>query len=143
MAHAFTNTFLYLDWDRQGFPYPVVPFAINCYGRNLIHAKGGFGHLYGPPRPEGEAGDPPSPQPWRCMDVGAAIAEVLARLAVPGGAGRLVVVVALLPVAEKRLSVAGPRGRPHPVRRAGARRLRGPGASARWPTWNIPGSTRC
>ena len=26
MAHAFTNTFLYLDWDRQGFPYPVVPF---------------------------------------------------------------------------------------------------------------------
>jgi len=78
MAHAFANTFLYLDWDRQGFPYPVVPFAINCYGRNLIHAKGGFGHLYGPPRPEGESGDPPSPQPWRCMDVGAAVAEVLA-----------------------------------------------------------------
>jgi len=41
MAHAFTNTFLYMDWDRQGFPYPVVPFAINCYGSNLIHAKGG------------------------------------------------------------------------------------------------------
>ena len=78
MAHAFANTFLYLDWDRKGFPYPVVPFAINCYGRNLIHAKGGFGHLYGPPRPEGETGDPPSPQPWRCMDVGAAVAEVLA-----------------------------------------------------------------
>src|SRR5215471_14417544 len=38
MAHAFTNTFLYLDWGREGFPYPVVPFAINCYGRNLIHA---------------------------------------------------------------------------------------------------------
>ncbi len=79
MAHAFTNTFLYLDWDRQGFPYPVIPFAINCYGRNLIQAKGGFGHLYGAPRPEGESGDPPSPQPWRCMDVGAAIAEVLAK----------------------------------------------------------------
>ena len=79
MAHAFTNTFLYLDWDRQGFSYPVVPFAINCYGRNLIHATGGFGHLYGPPRPEGESGDPPSPHPWRCMDVGAAVAEVLAK----------------------------------------------------------------
>ena len=48
-------------------------------GTNLIQAKGGFGHLYGPPRPEGEAGDPPSPHPWRCMDVGAAIAEVLAK----------------------------------------------------------------
>ena len=47
MAHAFTNTFLYIDWDRRGFPYPVVPFAINCYGRNLIHAKGGLGHLFG------------------------------------------------------------------------------------------------
>ena len=43
LAHAFTNTFLYLDWDRHGFPYPVVPFAINCYGSNLIHAKGGIG----------------------------------------------------------------------------------------------------
>jgi hypothetical protein len=78
MAHAFANTFLYLDWDRKGFPYPVMPFAINCYGRNLIQAKGGFGHLYGEKRPEGELGDPPSPQPWRCMDVGAAVAEVLA-----------------------------------------------------------------
>src|SRR5579863_8250520 len=67
MAHAFANTFLYLDWDRKGFPYPVIPFAINCYGRNLIQAKGGFGHLYGPPRPEGEAGDAPSAHPWRCM----------------------------------------------------------------------------
>jgi hypothetical protein len=78
MAHAFTNTFLYLDWDRKGFPYPVVPFAINCYGRNLIQAKGGLGHLFQPPPAEGETGDPPSPHPWRCMDVGAAIAEVLA-----------------------------------------------------------------
>src|SRR6516165_6084057 len=26
LAHAFTNTFLYLDWDRRGFPYPVIPF---------------------------------------------------------------------------------------------------------------------
>jgi hypothetical protein len=31
LAHAFTNTFLHLDWDRRGFSYPVVPFAINCY----------------------------------------------------------------------------------------------------------------
>jgi hypothetical protein len=79
MAHAFTNTFLYLDWDRKGFPYPVVPFAINCYGRNLIKAHGAFGHLYDPQDTEEVSGDPPSPQPWRCMDVGAAIAEALAK----------------------------------------------------------------
>ncbi|HZU89971.1 MAG TPA: hypothetical protein VE993_11990, partial [Stellaceae bacterium] len=78
MAHAFTNTFLYLDWDRKGFPYPVVPFAINCYGRNLFHAQGGIGALFVPPRDPSELPDPPSPQPWRCMDVGAAIAEIFA-----------------------------------------------------------------
>ena len=72
MAHAFTNTFLYLDWDRKGFPYPVIPFAINCYGRTLIHAKGGLAHLFQPPRPAGEGDDPPAPAPWRCMQIGAA-----------------------------------------------------------------------
>jgi hypothetical protein len=78
MAHAFTNTFLYLDWDRAGFPYPAIPFAINCYGRTLLHAKGGLAHLFQPPRPADEAEDPPAPHPWRCMEVGAAVAEVLA-----------------------------------------------------------------
>ena len=76
LAHAFTNTLLYLDWDRRGFPWPVLPFAINCYGRNLIHAKGGMAALFAPP--SAEAPDPPAPQPWRCMDVGRAIAEVFA-----------------------------------------------------------------
>ena len=76
LAHAFTNTLLYLDWDRRGFPWPVLPFAINCYGRNLIHAKGGMAALFVPP--SAEAPDPPAPQPWRCMDVGRAVAEVLA-----------------------------------------------------------------
>ena len=52
LAHAFTNTLLYLDWDRRGFPWPVLPFAINCYGRNLIHAKGGMAALFVPPSTE-------------------------------------------------------------------------------------------
>jgi hypothetical protein len=76
LAHAFTNTLLYLDWDRKGFPWPVVPFAVNCYGSNLIHAKGGMAALFMPPQTD--APDPPGPQPWRCMEVGRAIAEVLA-----------------------------------------------------------------
>ncbi len=77
LAHAFTNTFLYLDWDREGFPYPVIPFAINCYGRSLLHAQGGIAALFIPPRDPGVAADPPSPQPWRCMEVGKAVAETL------------------------------------------------------------------
>src|SRR5205823_7986122 len=44
-------------------------------------------------------------------------------IAVPGGARRVFELVALLPVAEERLSLAGPRGRPHPVRRDEPRRL--------------------
>ncbi len=79
LAHAFTNTFLYLDWDRKGFPYPVVPFAINCYGSNLLHAKGGTAALFMPPRDPSEAPDPPSPHPWRCMEVGKAVAETFAQ----------------------------------------------------------------
>ena len=76
LAHAFTNTLLYLDWDRKGFPWPVLPFAVNCYGSNLIHAKGGMAALFKPPQTD--APDPPAPQPWRCMEVGKAIAEILA-----------------------------------------------------------------
>ena len=79
LAHAFTNTLLYLDWDRRGFPWPVLPFAINCYGRNLIHAKGGMAALFLPPRDDSELPDPPAPQPWRCMEVGRAVAEILAQ----------------------------------------------------------------
>jgi len=78
LAHAFTNTLLYLDWDRRGFRYPVLPFAINCYGINLLHSKGGVAALFMPPRDPSETPDPPSPQPWRCMEVGAAIAEIFA-----------------------------------------------------------------
>jgi len=76
LAHAFTNTLLYLDWDRKGFPWPVLPFAVNCYGSNLIHAKGGMAALFIPPQTD--APDPPAPQPWRCMEVGKAVAEILA-----------------------------------------------------------------
>lgn len=75
LAHAFTNTLLYLDWDRRGFPWPVIPFAVNCYGSNLIHAKGGMSALFH--LPQTDAPDPPAPQPWRCMEVGKAVAEIL------------------------------------------------------------------
>ena len=72
LAHAFTNAILYLDHDRQGWPYPTIAVPINCYGRRVISARGFMS-------PFGAAldFDPPGPSPARCMDLGAATARIL------------------------------------------------------------------
>ena len=75
LAHAFLNTVLYLDYDRIGFPYPVVAFQVNCYGRRVI-AQRGFRASLTAPLAERDL-DPPSPSPKRCMEVGAAVARVM------------------------------------------------------------------
>jgi catalytic LigB subunit of aromatic ring-opening dioxygenase len=77
LAHAFTNTLLYLDWDREGFPHPIVPFHVNCYGAGLLATRGGFAHLLGSSSQAAHPPDPPAPAPRRCMEVGARLAEVL------------------------------------------------------------------
>ena len=75
LAHAFLNTIMYLDYDRVGFPYPVVAFQVNCYGRRVIAQRGGRGRL---DHPLGDAElDPPSPSPRRCMEVGAATSRAM------------------------------------------------------------------
>ena len=75
LAHAFLNTIMYLDYDRTGFPYPVVAFQVNCYGRRVIAQRGFRGSLE---RPLGDAElDPPSPSPKRCMEAGAAAARAM------------------------------------------------------------------
>jgi hypothetical protein len=74
LPHAFMNTVLYLDYDRKGFPYPLIPFQVNCYGRYVI-SHHGFGFPYA------EANkplDPPSASPSRCFDLGRAAARVMA-----------------------------------------------------------------
>src|SRR5271155_1007616 len=75
LGHAFLNTLLFLDYDRKGFPYPVVPFQVNCYGRRVIAQQAGVRGLSESPS-EAEL-DPPSPAPWRCFDLGAACARVV------------------------------------------------------------------
>ncbi len=72
LAHAFLNAILFLDYDRQGFGWPVVAMPINCYGRKVISAQGSW-------KPLGErlVLDPPAPRPDRLMDVGAAVARTL------------------------------------------------------------------
>src|SRR5271165_2403590 len=64
------------DYDRRGFPYPVVPFHVNCYGSSVIAKRGSSAHLTGGADPN--AVDPPGPNPSRCFDVGAAVARDLA-----------------------------------------------------------------
>ena len=70
LGHAILNTLLYLDYDRQGFDYPVVPFLVNCYGSKVIRNRGGAVQY-------AAEFDPPGPSPRRCMEVGAAVARTL------------------------------------------------------------------
>jgi len=76
LPHAFINTILYLDYDRKGFPYPVVPFHVNCYGSSVIAKRGSTAHLTGDADPN--LVDPPGPNPRRCFDIGGAVARTLA-----------------------------------------------------------------
>lgn len=78
LVHAFANTVLYLDYDRKGFPYPIVPFHVNCYGSAVLVSKGAFAHLTDDLPVQEGIPDPPAPAPWRCMEVGAAMARSLA-----------------------------------------------------------------
>ena len=75
LSHAFANTIMFLDYDRQGFPWAVIPVQVNCYGSKVIYQRGGRGPI-GQAAPEADL-DPPSPSPARCMQVGAAIARAM------------------------------------------------------------------
>ena len=77
LGHAFANAVLYLDYDRKGFPHPIVPFAINCYGRKVIAQRGGLPAFENPP--SAAQLDPPAPTPQRLFDLGGATARVLAK----------------------------------------------------------------
>ncbi len=76
LGHAFENTILLLDDERVGFDFPVVPFSVNCYGRRVNAARGL--RLPLAMRDKIRDLDPPSPNPSRCMEVGAATARVMA-----------------------------------------------------------------
>lgn len=73
LPHAFLNAILYLDYHRQGFEYPVIPFPINCYGRRVVSYRG-FVSSFDDVRDL----DPPSPRPSRLISVGEAVAQTFA-----------------------------------------------------------------
>ena len=73
LAHSFLNAVLYLDYDRTGFPWPLVAMPINCYGRKIISYRGFVSRWSDRGRPP----DPPSPSPKRCFDMGVAVGKIL------------------------------------------------------------------
>ena len=88
LGHAFGGTIRYLNWDLQGFPYPVVPFHVNCYGSDLRVPGPGQSTVVGRLQEDMPRTPPPSPMPWRCYDLGKEVARILAaspwRVAVVG-----------------------------------------------------------
>jgi hypothetical protein len=63
LGHAFWRTIAHLDYDQKGFSYPIIPFHVNCYGRQFTRGRKEFDF------------DPPSPTPERCFELGAAVAR--------------------------------------------------------------------
>lgn len=74
IPHAFMNTLLFLDYDRTGFDVPMIPLAVNCYGRRVISRTGGLSRFA-----NDAPFDPPSPTPRRLMDLGAALVRAIRR----------------------------------------------------------------
>lgn len=79
LGHAFTATIDYLDWERKGFPYAVIPFHVSAYGEDMRMPLPGVEPVSGR-LPENIPPDtvlpPPSPPAWRCYDLGKAIGEI-------------------------------------------------------------------
>jgi hypothetical protein len=72
LAHSVANTIMYLDYDQRGFPYPIVPFHVNCYGNQLMTTSAnivgeGIGEL-----------SPSAPSPHRCFQLGRQVGRFLA-----------------------------------------------------------------
>jgi len=75
LGHAFTNAIFYLDYDRTGFPYPIIPFSINCYGRKVLSQRGGLPTF--DRELKADDLDPPAPTPRRLFDLGSAVARIM------------------------------------------------------------------
>lgn len=74
LSHSFNNTIVFLDHDRRGFDYPVLPFHVNCYGNQLLRGTSGNTEN----RAKAPEFSPPSPSPHRCFEIGRVTAQFLA-----------------------------------------------------------------
>lgn len=79
LTHAFLNSLLYLDWDRKGFDYPVVPIQVNAYGKDVVPSRGGLAHLNPDTKlePYGDEFGPPAPSAASCVRLGKSLRPIL------------------------------------------------------------------
>ncbi|MEQ8692345.1 MAG: hypothetical protein RIC89_16115 [Pseudomonadales bacterium] len=82
LTHAFANAMVFLDWDRRGWNYPIIPIAVNCYGTGVVHTRGGMAQLFDTRADEDkdpylDQPSPAGPTPRSCFTVGAALREAL------------------------------------------------------------------
>jgi hypothetical protein len=82
LTHAFSNAIVFLDWDRKGWPYPIIPLSVNCYGSGVIHTRGGMAQLFDErseeeKHPYLDFPGPSAPTPRSCFSVGQALRRVL------------------------------------------------------------------
>ena len=94
LTHAFLNALLFLDLDRRGFEYPVVPIVaglrhddvtfglhmiqVNCYGRAVVPSRYGMGHLNPATRnePYGNEFGPAGPTAASCYQLRRLVNEI-------------------------------------------------------------------
>jgi hypothetical protein len=77
LGHAFSHTVDYLDWDRAGFSYPIIPFHVSCYGADLKVPAPEAAMIPGRLMEGVRIPPPASPTPRRCYDLGRRVAQIL------------------------------------------------------------------
>ena len=82
MSHAFANAIVFLDWAHDGWPHPLIPISVNCYGRGVIHTRGGAAQLFDTRADEDkdpylDAPGPSGPTPRSCFRLGETLRQVL------------------------------------------------------------------
>lgn len=82
LTHAFANAIVFLDWDKRGWPWPIIPVSVNCYGSGVIHTRGGLAQLLdtrdeADKDPYLDAPGPAGPTPRSCFQVGQALRRAL------------------------------------------------------------------
>ena len=82
LTHAFANAIVYLDWQQQGWHYPIIPISVNCYGTGVVHTRGAMAQLFDQ-RTDDEKDPyidfpgPQGPTPRSCFQLGQKLREVL------------------------------------------------------------------
>jgi len=82
LSHAFANGLVFLDWEQRGWPWPIIPIMVNCYGKDVISSRGGLAHIFDTKTdaerdPYLDTLGPSGPTPRSCFELGQVVRRVL------------------------------------------------------------------